>query len=91
MSKTVTYECGCGCGEKVVNPEECGWFTLKQMKHDKFGNGPKIEGKLRFSSLTCLRNWSQKAERVLPGLQEMARGLSLRGSLYSDQVLSLYI
>lgn len=91
MSRSEKLTCDCGCGMTVTSPHLCGWFTLSQLPPSHSGDDPKLKRELQFGTLECLATWSRKAASVLSGLQESARDLSPRGTIFNEKVPELYV
>ena len=64
---------------------------LDQIPPNLHGAEPKLKGKLFFKTLSCVQSWSEKANKVLPGLQKEAAGLEPRGMLLDESVPGLYV
>ena len=86
--------CDCGCGETATFPKfRTNWFSLVQMKKFQVNrpSEPKLKQELHFSSLECLKKWTSKAVKVIPGLQQAADRLSPRGDMSQEDIAGLYI
>ena len=93
MGRSVTLVCDCGCGansSSINHARQSGWFELSQQPTES-EDGPKLDGKLYFTSLKCLSTWAHKAAAILPSLQKEARSLSPRGQISNENVPGLYV